>query len=63
MYRISGPVVLGIIYITFLVGNAYAHVGQVVDCVKGEVFEWYFPLVVLALVGIPFVLGYLGGSE
>lgn len=63
MIRINLPILLGIIFIAFLVGSAYQSVGQPIICVEGEVIEWWFPLAVFGLIGVPFLLGYLGGSE
>lgn len=54
--------VSGLMYITFWVSATIATIGNVSESC-GEPSEWYLPLLMLAVIGFPFVLGYLGGRD
>lgn len=54
--------IVGIAYIVFWVGIGSESVGNVsTSC--GEPYPWYMPLLVGAVVGVPFIFGYLGGKR
>ncbi len=59
--RYSIEFVVGIAYITLMVGMAWMNVGD--PSGPSEPFPWWLPLTMLAVCGFPFLLGYLAGKN
>ena len=53
---------LGVAYIIFFMTLAWKDVGTQ-GCKEPYIYEWYLPLLIGAVVIVPFVLGYLSGKE
>lgn len=53
--------VAGIGYIFFMVGIAWANVGDMSG--PSEPYSWWLPWVMLGITGFPFLLGYLAGRS
>jgi hypothetical protein len=51
---------LGVIYISLMVGIAMGTVGQEYE---GGIHSWYTPILVLLVTGLPFMIGYNVGKE
>lgn len=56
------PQFLGVAYIVFMMTLAWKDVGTQA-CEKPYIYDWYLPLLIGAVVIVPFVLGYLSGKE
>ena len=60
--KINFFLVAGIVFITFFVALAVADVGTFpTRC--DEAFSWQLPFAVLFIMFVPFIFGYLGGSD
>lgn len=53
--------ILGIAYITIMIGLAWGNVGQMSGPPKP--YPWWLPFSMLAICGVPFILGYLAGKN
>ena len=52
--------VWGIAYLSIITGRAIAWVGKTTT---GSFVPWWFPMQMLMVIGIPFVLGYFAGKD
>ncbi len=53
--KVNYCLIIGIAYVSFLVGTAYNSVGQ---SYEEGVYGWYLPIIILVITLIPFALGF-----